>query len=215
MKTVACLLWIGDQNFEGRRYDKTWVYRLRDEVKRRLSCKYRFVCFSDHTIPGIETIPLRTDWRGWWAKMELFNPAHADVLGERCLYLDLDVFCTGELLPLMNFAAPIALAPAAHFFTGKAPQNKPGVVRAYQASVISWSPPYGRELYEELTPEVMTRLRSDQDWIAERMPNLATMPASWFAKSQQCTNGAPAYARVVLAHRTWLPGKTLIEVARQ
>lgn len=45
------------------------------------------VCLSDVAVPGVETIPLRTDWPGWWSKMEMFGPSlEGDVL-----MMDLDV----------------------------------------------------------------------------------------------------------------------------
>lgn len=33
------------------------------------------VCLSDQMIAGVTTIPLRTDWPKWWAKMEAFGPS--------------------------------------------------------------------------------------------------------------------------------------------
>lgn len=44
------------------------------------------VCLSDVEIDGIKTIPLKYDWPGWWAKMEMFRP---DIKGD-IFYLDLD-----------------------------------------------------------------------------------------------------------------------------
>jgi hypothetical protein len=39
------------------------------------------VCLSDVDVPGVQTIPLRTDWPGWWAKLEMFGPSlEGDVL---------------------------------------------------------------------------------------------------------------------------------------
>lgn len=39
------------------------------------------VCLSDVDVPGVETIPLRTDWPKWWAKLEMFGPSlEGDVL---------------------------------------------------------------------------------------------------------------------------------------
>ena len=44
------------------------------------------VCLSDCEIEGVKTIPLKYDWQGWWAKMELYRP---DIKGD-LLYFDLD-----------------------------------------------------------------------------------------------------------------------------
>lgn len=33
------------------------------------------ICLSDQNVAGVKTIPLQTDWPGWWAKMEAFGPS--------------------------------------------------------------------------------------------------------------------------------------------
>ena len=43
-------------------------------------------CLSDVDVPGVPTIPLRYDWPGWWAKLEICRP---DIPGD-VLYFDLD-----------------------------------------------------------------------------------------------------------------------------
>lgn len=57
----------------------------------------RFVALTDTPIRmrGIEERPLRQEWQGWWAKMEMFLGAHDD-LGT-ILYLDLDTMVVGGL----------------------------------------------------------------------------------------------------------------------
>lgn len=44
------------------------------------------VCLSDVDVPGVKTIPLRTDWPKWWAKLEMFGPS----LDGDVLMIDLD-----------------------------------------------------------------------------------------------------------------------------
>lgn len=44
------------------------------------------VCLSDVDVPGVPVIPLRSNWPGWWAKMEAFRP---DIKGDVWL-IDLD-----------------------------------------------------------------------------------------------------------------------------
>lgn len=207
--TVACVLWMG--TFEDRHYSPAWVSRLRDQVAAALPLPHRFVCLSNVDVPGVETLPLVTGWPGWWAKVEVFNPALA--LGDRVLYLDLDVFVTGDLTPIAQFPAPFALMPPSHIFGALRPRELPGVVRRYQASCLVVDRPQGRELFEECGPEVMARFRADQDWIGHRRPDAATMPPEWFAKAPQCRAGVPSGVRLVLAHRVDLIGRTLAEVA--
>lgn len=57
-----------------------------------------FACLSDVLIEGVKTIPLRWDWPGWWAKMELFRP---DLRGD-FLFLDLDMSIVGPIEDLFS-----------------------------------------------------------------------------------------------------------------
>jgi hypothetical protein len=207
--TVACVLWMGE--FEDRHYSPAWVTRLRDQVAAYLPMPHRFVCLSNVDVPGVETLPLVTDWPGWWAQLEVYNPARE--LGERVLYLDLDVFVTGDLTPIAEFDAPIAFMPPSHEFGALRPREMPGVVRRYQASCSVFNPPSGRAIYESCHPDALERYRSSQDWIGAIAPHMATMPPKWFAKAKQCRGGVPKDVKVVLAHRVDLIGRTLAEVA--
>jgi len=79
----------------GGDYRPEHVRRLRDQVAAFLPGA-AFLCLSDAPIEGVETEPLRHDWPGWWAKMEIFAPWRE---GD-ALYLDLDSSIVGDLKPL-------------------------------------------------------------------------------------------------------------------
>lgn len=85
MRRVICALRSGGD------YRPEHVTRLRDQVER--FCGLPFVALSDCDVPGVETIPMRHDWPGWWCKMGLFDPS---ITGDM-LYLDLDSTVTGDL----------------------------------------------------------------------------------------------------------------------
>lgn len=57
-----------------------------------------FQCLSDVGIPGVDCVALKTNWPGWWAKMELFNPA----LPGDLLFMDLDTVLVGSLSDLLE-----------------------------------------------------------------------------------------------------------------
>jgi len=82
---VVCVLKSGGE------YDAEWVRKLRDGVARNTTIPYTFQCLSDVDVP-CERIPLRHDWPGWWAKLEVFR-----VVDGPTLYLDLDTVVTGSL----------------------------------------------------------------------------------------------------------------------
>jgi hypothetical protein len=91
MLTVSCVL------RSGGIYDAEWVKKLRDGVARNLKVDHRFVCYSDTDVP-CERIPLRHNWPGWWAKIELFD---GRVSGPH-IYFDLDNVAMGDLSPLID-----------------------------------------------------------------------------------------------------------------
>lgn len=63
-------------------------------IDAQISGKYEHVCLSDTTIPGIETIALQGKWKGWFAKLELFNP---ELIDGDIFYIDLDTIITGDI----------------------------------------------------------------------------------------------------------------------
>jgi hypothetical protein len=85
----------------GGDYRPEHVFRLQRQLAAHGETD--FACLSDVFLEGVETIPLRWDWPGWWAKMELFRP---DLRGD-FLFLDLDMTVRG---PLADFGASGALA---------------------------------------------------------------------------------------------------------
>jgi len=60
--------------------------------------EHRFICLTDMEVPGCETIPLEFPWRGWWARMELYQ-----VKGP-LLYTDLDVIIVRDATQVVNAA---------------------------------------------------------------------------------------------------------------
>jgi hypothetical protein len=71
-------------------YGPQHVRWLRDQVPGD------FVCLSSVDISGVDTIPLRHGWPGWWSKIELFS----DAIPGDLLYLDLDSVVVGDLQKL-------------------------------------------------------------------------------------------------------------------
>lgn len=69
----------------GGDYKASHVERLYRRVKALCGDRVRFFCLSDVPVPG-EHIPLKYDWPGWYAKMEICRP---DIPGDM-LYFDLD-----------------------------------------------------------------------------------------------------------------------------
>ena len=49
------------------------VIALAKQVERHTTVPYQFICYTDMTIPGIDTIPLEVGHPGWWSVPEVFR----------------------------------------------------------------------------------------------------------------------------------------------
>lgn len=190
--TVACVLVRGHVGFT-----PDYVLKLRSMASRALP-EHRFVCLTDQpgSLPGIETIGVAPprDMYAWWAKVELFNPAHDALQQGRILYLDLDVLIVDDLSPVVNYSPGFAIVPdGAPNFVGKGDLK---VVKQFNSSVMSWEGGMYNDLYLDWRPDVARRLWGDQDWIGERLPNATKMPLSWFPRLSQVMQRRRVDARV-------------------
>lgn len=57
-----------------------------------------YACLSDVPVPGVRCWPLKYNWPGWWAKLELFRP---DLKGD-FLFTDLDNIILGPIDDLLT-----------------------------------------------------------------------------------------------------------------
>lgn len=181
MLTVACVLVKGNVP-----YTPDYVARLAGMVRRSLGRKpHRIVCLTDQpeAMPaGVDAIKitLPPGLFGWWAKLELFNPAHN--WRGRILYLDLDVLVVGDLALIGDYPAWFALVPDAGNFQ---PRNGLRVVKAYNSSVMTWTAGAGDDIWSAWSPAVAEIFWGDQDWIGAVKPRLAKMPLEWFPRLSQ------------------------------
>ncbi len=90
--TVACVLRSGPE------YKVEHVVALRDGVRRHLAMTHRFVALTDLVdeveAAGVDAIPLKHDWPGWFSKIELFR---GDLFEGPVFYADLDTIVVGPL----------------------------------------------------------------------------------------------------------------------
>jgi len=90
----------------GGEYTARHVQWIHDQLPK---C-YDAVCFSDIEIPGVNTIPFKYNWPGWWSKIEIFNP---EAIDDDIFYLDLDTVIVGDITKLL---ANKKMAMLADFF---------------------------------------------------------------------------------------------------
>ena len=85
-------------------YDKEWVNKLRNGVKRNYSKPFNFVCLSN-VETDVETIPLESDFTNWWAKLEIFRP---NLFTGPVTYLDLDIVLCNNFTNILRWYKEIA-----------------------------------------------------------------------------------------------------------
>jgi hypothetical protein len=73
------------------------VQALQRQVKKFAPWRTKFLCLSDMDVPGVDCIPLKHNWPGWWAKLEMYRP---DIKGD-FLYTDIDNVIVGKIDELL------------------------------------------------------------------------------------------------------------------
>lgn len=207
--TVVCLLVAGPV----AEYSVEHVVRLERMVRAHLARPFRFVCFTDGSrgalpalietveIPAVDdAVPL--NGRGYWHKLQIFNPTRG--LAGRVLYLDLDVLVVGDMAPIVDWPAPLALADD-ELRTERPPlerdRHNRQVKRRFNGSVIVWDAGTQDALFTGWAITATERLSTDQDWIGEQAPHAQAMPASWFPRISRVQPPWPADAKVVFVKK--------------
>lgn len=149
--TVFCVYW-------GDKYDKAYVYALRDMVAANLTVEHEFKCITTQKLPDISTVLPYVPYHSWWQKIGLFAPRIAT---GPSLYFDLDVVITGNLDYLADytdkFSAPANWAQSGHG----------GIQSSVMAWPGNWTAPY--EQFKPQWPAVSTRLWGDQEFLWEML----------------------------------------------
>jgi len=142
--------------FWGDKYDKGYVYALKEQVENNLSIEHDFKCITTAKLPGIQTVLPYVPYHGWWSKLNLFCPRIAT---GPSLYFDLDVLITGNLDYLADFtdtfSAPSNWAQSGHG----------GIQSSVMAWPGNWTEPY--EKIKDQWPQVSERLWGDQEFLWE------------------------------------------------
>lgn len=168
-------------------YTFEWVEKLFSMLKR--NCTYQnidFYCLTDEPkqAKGFKTIEIKRNpsIKGWWAKINLFNPDLPFERGQRLIFSDLDNLIVNNIDEAINFPTNFATAPST------APNFKPkGVITCYSSAFMVWNHGEKSEIYTEYDKSVPKFLRGDQDWIAHVLgQNELTLPREWFQRLSGC-----------------------------
>lgn len=165
--TIACVLKTGKWDHPGQKnktveYGPEHVRWLKAQVEKACPVVHRFVCLSDIDVEGVETVPLKHNWPGWWSKMELFRN---DLDFNKVFYLDLDTVLTGSITSMVKRAH--------HFSVLRNLSRNKGV----GSGVMAWHAPQGHRLYnifskdaEKYMADYVTSARwGDQGFLQEHL----------------------------------------------
>lgn len=159
-----------------------------------------FQCLTDvGTIGGIDCIPLKRNWPGWWAKMELMDP---ELPGD-FLFMDLDTVING---PLTDILAVKKLTLLRDFYRdGKKLKEGLGGGLIYMPADDAVRLPVWRFFSEQ--PQLQMRMypRGDQFLFERFWLNTAqrwqdVVPDQVVSYKVHCQRGVPPDARVVCFH---------------
>ena len=124
MTTVCCVLW-------GDKFSTDYVHHLKAGVERNSTVDYKFVCYSDRQIEGVDTIILNEGMVGWWNKLQLFDGR----VDGRIVYLDLDTLITNNIDWLLTYCGEFAGIED----LGVINEHQPHLKNKLQSGVMAWN----------------------------------------------------------------------------
>jgi hypothetical protein len=162
---IVCLKW-------GRKYSAEYVNRLYRMVQRTLSSPYRFVCVTDDPRDldhSIETKPIvYPELDGWWHKITLFQRKLYDLEG-RTLFLDLDMVIVHGLDNFLTHPGDFCII-------------RDWNPERYNSSVFRLEIGSRVQVWEQFVSDyqrITQRLKGDQDWLKEMIPDAVGWPTGW------------------------------------
>lgn len=192
MAKIVCVLKSGGE------FKASHVQALAKSARRH-NPSIPFFCLTDIHIPGINTIPLKDNFPGWWSKLELFR----EFKNEQVLYLDLDSIIMGDISEL--FREKLTML--------KDVNN----LESFGSGVMSWKGDYSY-IYDAFKKSPHTFIKEykttkkwgDQGFI---MNHLKETPDSFnfgplHSYKAHCKNGVPAGTKLVFFHGKPRPWET-------
>lgn len=164
-------------------------------------------CISNVPVPGVETIPMKFTWQGWWSKMNMFDPTLID---DDLLYLDLDTVVLGDL-EQFNVGKTTMLSD---FYRPDLPASGFMYIAHKDKSKVwaEWMKSPERHMQRCVTREYW----GDQGFLRDVLPTQRwqdVLPGKVVSFKVHCQKKLPEDAAVVCFHgepRPWRAGKSWI-----
>lgn len=160
----------------GKKYDPSYVRKLRAAVKRNLRREHRFVLVAEDPslFPDLDVMRLRdpalTKIRGCTCRLRMFDPQwqrDAEILpGDEIVSLDLDAVVTGELDPLLGRDENFTILQGINS-TNPCPYN--GSIWRFRAGSRA-------DVWRDYSPEANSLVKfhafpDDQGWFWHKIPD--------------------------------------------
>ena len=210
MLSILCVLRSGGV------FDREYVYRLHNSVKRNLKIEHRFICLTDglsdikHGLKynsatyfdpdyNIQWEPLLNGWPGWWSKAEIFRP-DLEKYG-RVFYIDLSAVIVGDITEMASYEG---LAVNKDFHLGCPSQSvlslPPGALRVvwntFKADPEKWM----AEGDKCNAPNFGDQILLNEIDIGEIAYFQDLFPGQLVSARRHCQSGLPDNARIVKFH---------------
>lgn len=178
----------------GGHYSPRWVDALARGIELHSPAhRGNITCLTDMLVetPGVQVLPLRYGWPGWFSKLEAFAPGVTD---GPTLYLDLDSLVVGDLTPFESYTGPFAML--SDFY-------RPG---SAESGVMAWTPgPATERIWEAFLTDPwknVHRYRRDGRFIAEHShpDRLQWLFRGIYSLKVHCRKDPPSDAVLVCAH---------------
>lgn len=182
----------------GDKYSHDYVHRLRSMVARHLTLDHTFHCITEHTISGIDCIPRRDGWPGWWSKLELFRPGMTGPF----FYLDLDMLVIRSLDWIADYLDKSFCAVENW---GSRTREGPLYTDELSSAMMIWNGDGSTDrIYQNFSEADIWRLdpHGDQAYVTEQMRDAVTLipQEKMCSFKRHCLNGPPPEASVVAFH---------------
>jgi hypothetical protein len=147
---IVCVLKSGGE------YNARHVHALRDMCLQWMP-EHKFICLTDAPDLDCDTLPLRSNLKGWWSKLELF-----DVFTEgNTLFMDLDTVIRGPCTEILDRLMGRSFVIVRDFYRMRTNRTAMG------SCVIFWNGNY-RWIFEMfLADRPEKKLRGDQDFLEQ------------------------------------------------